>query len=167
MRPAVSTRVMVSRELGTLADARPASAVDDDHQPSPGARRTLFADGKPHPRRCPRVTPATQAPRYRGRGAGRSRRTRDLLPARRRTWARTSQNGSARGFFGTADGPARGESAVSPTRRRRTSRLRTQKACKYRPFAKRLKGFEPSTFCMGYGARDVTRGADTRCGGGA
>jgi hypothetical protein len=24
----------------------------------------------------------------------------------------------------------------------------TQKACKYRPFSKRLKGFEPSTFCM-------------------
>ena len=63
------------------------------------------------------------------RGNGRSRRTLDLLQARRRTWVGRTRIGlQTAGFPWDGRRSARGESGVSPTRRRRTSRLRTQKS---------------------------------------
>jgi hypothetical protein len=43
------------------------------------------------------------------------------------------------------------------------SRLRTKKTCKRRPFLKRLKGFEPSTFCMASRTCVSLFGADIPC----
>jgi hypothetical protein len=89
----------------------------------------------------------------RSRGNGRSRRTPDVLQARRRTWVRTNQNGPAdRGFSleRPTIGPGRVRSQSDPTQTHKPT-AHAKKACKYRPFcpfSKRLKGFEPSTFCM-------------------
>jgi hypothetical protein len=85
-----------------------------------------------------------------GRGNGRSRRTPDLLQARRRTWVRTNQNGPAnRGFSleRPTIGPGRVRSQSDPTQTHKPT-AHAKKACKSSPFSKRLKGFEPSTFCM-------------------
>ena len=54
-------------------------------------------------------------------------RTPELLQARRRTSVRTNQNRPANRVFFLERPTIGGESSVSPTRRRRTSRLRTRK----------------------------------------
>ena len=96
--------------------------------------------------RCPR----DRAVGSRNRGNGRSRPNTDLLQARRRTWVRTNQNGPAnRGFSlerPTIGGP-RVRNQSDPTQTHKPT-AHTEKACNCRPSQKRLKGFEPSTFCM-------------------
>ena len=77
-------------------------------------------------------------------------RTLDLLRACRRTLVRTTRNRPAYRAFSLE--PADDRSAASPvqsdTTQTHLATAPTKKACKCRPFAKRLMGFEPSTFCM-------------------
>ena len=77
-------------------------------------------------------------------------RTSDLLQACRMTSVRTSANRPAnRAFFlkpPTIGGPRVRNQSDRMQRNKAT--VATKKTCKCRLFTKRLKGFEPSTFCM-------------------
>jgi hypothetical protein len=83
-------------------------------------------------------------------GSRPSRRTLDLLQACRMTSVRTNENRPANRAFSlkppTIGGPRVRNQSDRMQRNKATAA--TKKACKCRPFSKRLKGFEPSTFCM-------------------
>src|SRR5688572_15539829 len=81
---------------------------------------------------------------------GRSRRTLDLLQACRMTSVRTNESRPANWVFflkpPTIGGPRVRNQSDRMQRNKATAT--TKNTCKCRPFRKRLKGFEPSTFCM-------------------
>jgi hypothetical protein len=81
---------------------------------------------------------------------GRSGRTLDLLQACRVTSVRTSENRPANRAFSLKPPPIGGPRVRNQSDRTQTNKATaaTKKTCKCRPFSKRLKGFEPSTFCM-------------------
>ena len=129
------------------------------------------------PRRPPRIGIAGSAPagiRAQERAVcqeqpanGRSRRTLDLLQACRMTSVRTNENRPANWAFflkpPTIGGPRVRNQSDRMQRNKATAR--TKKTCKCRPFRKRLKGFEPSTFCMASRARDsAQRGISLQTG---
>ena len=74
------------------------------------------------------------------------------------TSVRTIENGLQTGVSlkpPTSGGPrVRNQSDRTQTNK---ATAETKKTCKYRPFAKRLKGFEPSTFCMASRTREPER----------
>jgi hypothetical protein len=66
------------------------------------------------------------------------------------TSARTSENPPAKGRFSLRPPTSGGPRVRNQSDRTQTNKatVETKKTCKCRPFRKRLKGFEPSTFCM-------------------
>src|SRR5215208_6505110 len=85
-----------------------------------------------------------------GRGNGRSRRTHDLLQACRMTSVRTNEHWPANRAF-SLQPPMIGGARVrnqSDRMQRNKATATTKKTCKCRPSRERLKGFEPSNFCM-------------------
>jgi hypothetical protein len=96
--------------------------------------------------------------RSRGNGPQQANTRPSADPAEGLGFGRTRMGLQTGGFLWNGRRSAGGESGVSPTGCRRTSRLRTQKSpANADLFESGLKGFEPSTFCMASGTWDPER----------
>ena len=138
-----------------LADPRPgARTTQSRHQPS--ARESAVTDRRPGQSEPPASWLALAAPTLPQAFAEAPWSGRCGSNLRRSAWSQNVSHAlertkacKCRGSLRKPSSVAHVESGLSPDRRRRSSRLQTQK----RPaspglFIKRLMGFEPTTFCM-------------------